>query len=124
MIFPGVIFLIAVLGTDNYEILCETATPPLPSIALDGQNVGQLCARLLDQHMHRQKVEPLVDLASSSTTSCAASSTRKSDVHASLRVSPRTAFFRHLPEETPPPRNILHWSYRRAAYSPLPTPME
>lgn len=54
---------IAVLGTDNDEVLCETATPSLSSIALDGQNAGRLCARLLDQHMHRQKVEPLVDLA-------------------------------------------------------------
>ena len=54
---------IAVLGTDNDEVLCATATPSLSSIALNGHNAGRLCARLLDQHMHRRPVEPLVDLA-------------------------------------------------------------
>ena len=54
---------IAVLGTDNDEVLCESSTPSLSSIALDGQNAGVLCARLLDRHMRGRSVEPRVDLA-------------------------------------------------------------
>ena len=54
---------IAVLGTDNDELLCESNSPSLSSIALDGRNAGNLCAKLLDEHMRGRKVEPLVDLA-------------------------------------------------------------
>lgn len=54
---------LAVLGTDNDEVLCESVTPSLSSIALDGHNAGMRCARLLDMHMRGRKVEPLVDLA-------------------------------------------------------------
>ena len=44
---------VAVLGVGNDEILCETSTPPLSSIELDGENTGFECARLLDARMHR-----------------------------------------------------------------------
>lgn len=54
---------VAVLGTDNDEVLCESVAPSLSSIALDGRNAGMLCARLLDMHMRGRKAEPLVDLA-------------------------------------------------------------
>lgn len=54
---------IAVLGTDNDEVLCDTATPSLSSISLDGHNAGLLCAKLLAQHMRYKHVEPFVDLA-------------------------------------------------------------
>ena len=54
---------LAVLGTDNDEVLCESVTPSLSSISLDGLNAGMLCAKLLDMHMRGRKVEPLVDLA-------------------------------------------------------------
>ena len=54
---------IAVLGTDDDEVLCATATPSLSSIALGGHNAGQLCARLLDGHLHHRAVEPVVELA-------------------------------------------------------------
>jgi LacI family transcriptional regulator len=54
---------IAILGTDNDEVLCESVSPSLSSIALDGRNAGMLCAQLLDRHMRRRKVEPLIDLA-------------------------------------------------------------
>lgn len=57
---PGTV---SVLGTDNDEVLCESATPSLSSISLDGRNAGILCARLLDAHMRNRSVEPLVDLA-------------------------------------------------------------
>ena len=57
---PGTI---SILGTDNDEVLCESSSPSLSSISLDGQNAGQLCAQLLDAHMQKRKVEPLVDLA-------------------------------------------------------------
>ena len=52
-----------VLGTDNDELLCESNTPSLSSIALDGQNTGNLCSMLLDMHMRGRNTEPLVDLA-------------------------------------------------------------
>ena len=54
---------LAVLGTDNDEVLCESVTPSLSSISLDGRNAGMLCAKLLDMHIRERKVEPLVDLA-------------------------------------------------------------
>ena len=57
---PGTI---AVLGTDNDELLCESVSPSLSSISLDGRNAGNLCAKLLDGHMRGRKMEPLVDLA-------------------------------------------------------------
>jgi LacI family transcriptional regulator len=42
---------IAVLGVDNDEILCETTTPSLSSVALDGESNGFEIARLLDGQM-------------------------------------------------------------------------
>lgn len=42
---------IAVLGIDDDEILCETTTPSLSSIALDGENNGYEIAKLLDRQM-------------------------------------------------------------------------
>lgn len=54
---------ISILGTDNDEVLCESFSPSLSSISLDGRNAGILCAQLLDAHMQKRKVEPLVDLA-------------------------------------------------------------
>jgi len=42
---------IAVLGVSNDEILCETTTPSLSSIELDGENTGFDCAKLLDERM-------------------------------------------------------------------------
>lgn len=54
---------IAILGTDNDEVLCESSSPSLSSISLDGCNAGQLAAQLLDAHMKGKKAEPLVDLA-------------------------------------------------------------
>ncbi|NLG00589.1 MAG: substrate-binding domain-containing protein [Lentisphaerae bacterium] len=42
---------IAVLGVGNDEILCETTTPSLSSIELDGENTGYECAKLLDGRM-------------------------------------------------------------------------
>ena len=42
---------VAVLGVGNDEILCETTTPSLSSIELDGENTGYDCAELLDERM-------------------------------------------------------------------------
>ena len=42
---------IAVLGVGDDEIFCETTTPSLSSIALDGENTGFDCAKLLDEQM-------------------------------------------------------------------------
>ncbi len=42
---------IAVLGVGNDEIFCETTTPSLSSITLDGENTGFDCAKLLDEQM-------------------------------------------------------------------------
>ena len=53
---------LAVLGSDDDALLCEATTPSLSSISLDGKQVGLLCARLLDDLMHRRKTKPFVDL--------------------------------------------------------------
>jgi LacI family transcriptional regulator len=42
---------IAVLGVDNDEVLCETASPSLSSIAMDGESNGYEIAKLLDRRM-------------------------------------------------------------------------
>ncbi|MDD4024427.1 MAG: substrate-binding domain-containing protein, partial [Kiritimatiellae bacterium] len=54
---------ISVLSTDNDEVLCESTSPSLSSIFLNGENCGQLCARILDRLLRKRKVEPFVDLA-------------------------------------------------------------
>lgn len=54
---------LAILSTDNDAVLCESTSPELSSIALDGANCGRLCASLLDKLLRKRKVEPLVDLA-------------------------------------------------------------
>ena len=54
---------LSVLSTDDDAVLCETTTPPLSSIALDGENTGRLCARILDDLLHGRPTEPLVDIA-------------------------------------------------------------
>lgn len=43
---------VAVLGVGNDEIFCETTTPSLSSIELDGENTGYDCAKLLDERMN------------------------------------------------------------------------
>ena len=54
---------VSVLSTDDDAVLCETTTPPLSSIALDGENTGRLCAHILDNLLHGRPVEPIVDIA-------------------------------------------------------------
>ena len=54
---------LAVLSTDDDEVLCETATPALSSIALDGAHTGRICARALDDLLHGRPRHPLVDIA-------------------------------------------------------------
>lgn len=53
---------LAVLSTDDDEVLCDTVSPPLSSISLDGENTGKLCAGILDKLLHRKKVDPVVDI--------------------------------------------------------------
>ncbi len=42
---------VAVLGVDNDEVLCETATPPLTSVDIGEENAGYEAARTLDNLM-------------------------------------------------------------------------
>lgn len=42
---------IAVMGVDNDEVLCETATPTLSTVDLNGRMMGFRCAHLLDKLM-------------------------------------------------------------------------
>jgi LacI family transcriptional regulator len=42
---------IAVVGAENDNMLCETASPPLSSVRLRGQAVGEQAARVLDEWM-------------------------------------------------------------------------
>lgn len=54
---------LAVLSTDDDEVLCETATPSLSSISLDGEHTGRICAKALDDLLHGRPRHPLVDIA-------------------------------------------------------------
>lgn len=54
---------LAVLSTDDDELLCETTTPSLSSIALDGEHTGKICAKALDDLLHGHTRHPLVDIA-------------------------------------------------------------
>ncbi len=49
---------IAVLGVDNDEVVCETASPPLTSIDIGEENAGFEAARLLDVLMRSRKSRP------------------------------------------------------------------
>ena len=44
---------VAVLAVDNDELICESTTPPLSSIALDTEHMGYEAAQLLDEAMRR-----------------------------------------------------------------------
>jgi LacI family transcriptional regulator len=47
---------LAVVGAENDNMLCETASPPLSSLRLRGQVVGYAAARLLDEWMQRKHI--------------------------------------------------------------------
>jgi LacI family transcriptional regulator len=47
---------VAVVGAENDNMLCDTASPPLSSVRLRGQAVGYEAARLLDEWMAKQRV--------------------------------------------------------------------
>ena len=47
---------LAVVGAENDNMLCETASPPLSSLRLRGQVVGHAAARLLDEWMQRKRI--------------------------------------------------------------------
>jgi LacI family transcriptional regulator len=46
---------VGVLAVDNDELICDSTTPPLSSIALDTERMGYEAARLLDETMRRNK---------------------------------------------------------------------
>jgi LacI family transcriptional regulator len=48
---------VAVLGIGNDEFSCESAQPPLSSIALDYDQIGYLAARMLDSLMRGERVK-------------------------------------------------------------------
>ena len=47
---------VAVLAVDNDELICESTTPPLSSIALDTERMGYEAAQLLDRAMRGKRV--------------------------------------------------------------------
>ena len=47
---------VAVVGAENDNMLCETASPPLSSVRLRGQAVGYDAARLLDEWMTKKRL--------------------------------------------------------------------
>lgn len=57
---PGAI---AILGTGDDRVLCESNSPTLSSVSLDGRNTGTLCAQILDRRIQGRRTEPLIDLA-------------------------------------------------------------
>jgi len=46
---------VAVLAVDNDELICDSTTPPLSSIALDTERMGYEAAKLLDEAMRRKR---------------------------------------------------------------------
>ena len=54
---------VAVGGVENDESLCETATPPLSSLALNGELVGYTAARILDQLMRGEEPDDVPPIA-------------------------------------------------------------
>jgi len=46
---------VAVLAVDNDELICESTTPPLSSIALDTERMGYEAARILDEAMRHRR---------------------------------------------------------------------
>lgn len=46
---------VALLGVDNDDLLCELARPPLSSIQIPGQQIGQQAAALLDRLLRGKK---------------------------------------------------------------------
>ena len=53
---------VAVLGVDNDEIVCETADPPLSSIAVDAEGAGFRATAALDAAMRGRAVPPRATL--------------------------------------------------------------
>lgn len=51
---------VAVLAVDNDELICESTTPPLSSIALDTERMGYEAARLLDRAMRQRRKDGCV----------------------------------------------------------------
>jgi LacI family transcriptional regulator len=49
---------VAVVGVDNDELLCELASPPLSSVALNAEAGGYRAAELLDKLMKGQVIQP------------------------------------------------------------------
>lgn len=47
---------VAVLGVDNDDLICDTTSPPLSSIALDSYDAGYKVAKLLDEMMTKKKI--------------------------------------------------------------------
>jgi LacI family transcriptional regulator len=47
---------LAVVGAENDNMLCETASPPLSSVRLRGQAVGHDAARVLDEWMRGERI--------------------------------------------------------------------
>jgi LacI family transcriptional regulator len=54
---------VAVLAVDNDELICESTTPPLASIALDTERMGYEAAALLDEAMRRARAAKRVSRA-------------------------------------------------------------
>lgn len=53
---------VAVIGVDNDRLLCDLSTPSLSSVIPDTHQTGYVAARLLDQMMSGQEVEPVAHL--------------------------------------------------------------
>lgn len=46
---------VAVLGVDNDELICETTTPPMSSVAVDTESAGYAAAEMLDALMRKTR---------------------------------------------------------------------
>jgi LacI family transcriptional regulator len=50
--------LVAIVGVNNDDLLCESAWPPLTSVDADFQRVGYTAARILDRLLQGEKLTP------------------------------------------------------------------
>jgi LacI family transcriptional regulator len=49
---------VAVVGVDDDQLLCDTAVPPLSSVAIPFEQIGYEAAKILDQLMHGKRPPP------------------------------------------------------------------
>lgn len=53
---------VAVVGVDDFDLVCETSVPPLSSVQIPAQRIGYRAAEILDRMMAGKRVRKLTEL--------------------------------------------------------------